>query len=450
MSRFANALKAALESDGSDVVVDEAIDVVPAADVGAADAAGSTPAAAEDEVAVITQDDNVVVDTSDSAEEAVEAVEEAGEEIASTDDQAEELEEAAAGLESIYQALRDASAQKPLSKDTLRFANIGIESYTARLGLGGELALSTEGRADNRISLEGLKETINKAWEAIKRLAIKIWVAIVAFVKRLFSAAERLEHRGRKLIELSGKLGNAAPKNAEVELKGLASRIAVGKDVETNPANGLSVLGNLAQAAGADAAAALEGAKASMAVAELAARGDISASEANTKLAAATKGNGEASKFVDKALPGNLKLTRLSKNLGFTTVNYIGFETAGEGPKDGKMKTMTSSQIRAAGEAAIAAAKTIREVNATADKALGAVKSFKKVEFNKDLSKEQAEAAKQAQAAFRFCVSASGRVISRASAHLLKTGLAYVQVAEKSAAQYAGPAKAKKEDKKAA
>lgn len=442
MSRFSNALKAALESDGTDVI-DEAIDVVPGADTGSADGT--------DDLAVVAQDDNVVVDTSDSAEESVAELDDAEAVITDTDDQADELEEAATGLESIYQALRDAARQKPLSKDTLRFANIGIESYTARLGLGGNLALSTEGRGNNTISLEGLKETINKAWEAIKRLAIRIWVAIVAFVKRLFSTAERLEHRGRKLIELAGKLGSAAPKNAEVELKGLASKIAVGKDIETNPANGIAVLVNLANAAGEDAARNLQGAKECMEVAELAARGDVSATDAAARLKKALAGGNEVGKFVGKQLPGNLKLTQVKKSLGFVEILDVNFVADGEGPKDGKMKTMGSDQIRATGKAAIDAAKAIKDVNNEANKALATVKAFKKVELSKDLSKEQADASRDAQKAFRAATGGSGRIIARATSHLLKTGLAYVQVAEKSAAQYSAKAKTeKKDDKKAA
>jgi len=236
--KFAMELRASLESngDGIDALATDA-PVVTTDEVVATVADTPDTEVVEVEVVALPNEvvDEVVVDNSDSLEEAIEETAAAETALNDNVEQVEELDEAAAGLESIYIALQEMGQGKKVDSTAIRATNLAIESYAARVGLNDSLNVSVES-FNLTASMESIRETLKKMWDAAIKFLIEIKNKVVAFFKRVFTAAGRLEARGKKLssLNLSGQ-----PTEKSFVVKGLAKRLAIGKSVYTDPEKGL-------------------------------------------------------------------------------------------------------------------------------------------------------------------------------------------------------------------
>lgn len=170
-----------------------------------------------DETAEIQQDDNDI-----------------GTEVTAIADAVEEgisLEEHA---EIVADAIEDGEGLTPEHAETL---SIAVESIRNRLGMGGfdRLVPAAEsfGNVDSRLYStklvgEGIKETIQNIWKAIKSMAIRVWERIKLFVAKITGSTKMLVSQVASLKERARKMPTSAkPKNKTIKASGLARDIAV-------------------------------------------------------------------------------------------------------------------------------------------------------------------------------------------------------------------------------
>ncbi len=168
-----------LEDDGSPAVE---INVHVSKDAAAADAAAADVSQAQDDLD----------EQSDDVEDQQEA--------------SDQVEESAANLEAIAIALESAIKEGVVNSQSLHFANLAINNEHRRLGLPEhKVSLESMGTASGRIaqtriSLEDVKETMTKAWEAIKKFFIEIYNRVVEFFVGLFSKVAKLKRYGERLL----------------------------------------------------------------------------------------------------------------------------------------------------------------------------------------------------------------------------------------------------------
>jgi hypothetical protein len=169
-------------------------------------------------------------------EEHREELAEASDDVEAAHEVIEELEEGATGLEGIALSLESSLASGGIGPEAAVFLQHAITAHTKRLGItrslvpsmesfGGE---STKQQATN-ISMESVKETLNKVWEAIKKAFWSVVAAVKAFFDRLFNIGPRIKHAAEGLKK---KVEEAKHENGgEIELGGLAGKISFGGKV---------------------------------------------------------------------------------------------------------------------------------------------------------------------------------------------------------------------------
>ena len=485
MSRHSNALRLALESEGAaaeetviadtgevdvsgptdtkieneDVIVAEADGETGEETIavdGASDAsAGEGPIPGDDGFEgdapeVVADTDSVVVDGSDSAEEAVSDANAAEAEADSTADQKDELAEAAAGLESIYEMMAAAQQNGGLTRQNAHLATIAVESYTARCGetepvmaslenFGGD---STRLRATS-ISLESIGETIQKYWKVVWAFVVKLKDQIWNFIKRLFSASERLAQRGARLAKL--QLSGAA-NTPKIELKGYAKKIAVGTKVVLDPKRGMvdcMMLVNGVTGVAPDfeqKAAAMYNHVHNVAAGKAKAGDDDFAVEF-----ALPKGfKMEGDKMVSAVMPGNFKfeaqqlVLRGGKIKLWNRVTKVKQEA--NISEEAKIDVMSPDQIKETGDCAVELMKQVTAArNATAS-AMQKSKSLKAPAVADGITDEDAKAAKELLTAFRTAEIQQANLTGKVCAAAVNAALTYLKVAEMSAKAYGAKA----------
>ena len=166
------------------------------------------PAEVEQEIAEVQEEGGEVEDLNTAIEEAVE-------DVGTLEDTADVLEESVAeGGEGIDEAGAE-------------IAEIAVESLCRRLGIKKKVMPAMEGFASansrvtaTRVALEGFKDTIARAWAAIKSAFATLWTKIKAFLDSVLNANTKLKNAAeaaKKQVEgVKGKTAAAAEFEKEV------------------------------------------------------------------------------------------------------------------------------------------------------------------------------------------------------------------------------------------
>lgn len=149
---------------------------------------GALPEEAAEAVAEVTEvNDAVAEDVAEGAAIAADTVD--------LEDAIEEIQ----GLETIAEGVEEkVESGEGLSEDAGELLEVAVESACRRLGIKRSSRLSKENYATgsklaaSRLSLEGIKETIVKAWEAVKNFFKGMWVRIKEFFARIFTNLPKL------------------------------------------------------------------------------------------------------------------------------------------------------------------------------------------------------------------------------------------------------------------
>lgn len=448
MSRISNKLRLAMEELDQAEGAGEGTGEAAVVDIG--EAAPGEGADEGEGAGEVSADEYVVSGDAESGDDTAEAaVADAGEaeaELDAVEDQTDQLEESAAGLEAIYDMLLDAQQKGGLNRQAAQAVSIAVEAYTKPLGYDDPIMPSLEHfgadtarlKATN-LSLEGIKETLAKAWEAVKKFVIKIWDGAVNFIKRLFSAAERLKQRGERLskIKLVGKA-----KSANIDAKGLARKLAVGTKVDLNPTSGMEAMTKLASNAAGN-----------MKLLSSAGFDEIIASASNpAALDPKAPENKGMKKLIDQlsgwkkisgseVYPGNVRIDVRSMTFGAVDRRidipyFTKTENADRVPDKATVPTMSPEAIRAAGAAAVKLYEAVSEAKTQSEALSKGAKGLKNIRVPDDLKDGQRKVFNDSLSLIRAASSTNATLSSKICAHCIKTGLTYLQLAERSAAQY--------------
>lgn len=184
--------------------------------------------------------------------EAESAVAEVAEDQAPIDDLATAVEEAAEDidtLENVGDVIEDSvETGEGLPPAAAEIADIAVESIRERLGIKGRrLAPSLEAYGASssrltasRVALEGVKETLKAAWEAVRKAVSALIDRIVGWFKKHFGANEMLEKALAKLEAGADGLGDKKPDVSDFENESVFTGFA-----NKNSVNAASVKGCL-------------------------------------------------------------------------------------------------------------------------------------------------------------------------------------------------------------
>lgn len=490
MSRFTNALRVALEEiaedlDGSqapaadaaeDTVVDVAaepaaaddaaaanVEVVDAADdaaaaadraadaadaaAGAAADASAAAADAADAVEVVSaSDDNVIVDTSDSAEDAVAEAAAAEDDVQDTVEQTEELEEAAAGLESIYNMLAAAQQKGGLTPQAAKAATIAVESYTRRVGIDTPVMMGLEsfGRDSSRmratsLSMEAIKDQLKTIWKAIWNFLVNLKNKIWNFIKRLFSATERLSQRADKLLAL--KLSGTASNTEPLKIKGYAKKVAIGTSIQLDPSKGFAELIKLASEAGSYQATISANTK--KALDAISAGTDVNSVTVEAiPMPKSFTVEGDTAKTV--TLPGNVHFEATKKQyLGgkLSVWRYKKVQEEAKISEEAKIPVLSADGIAKVANAAKALLKAVDEAQKASEEGFKQAKANSQKSAANAKTDDAAKADVAAMYAIRDCEAQGAKLNALICSAAVQAGLVYLKIAEMSAARF-GKAKA--------
>lgn len=459
MSRFTSKLRFSLEemseelenndAASDDTIVDVGGDDEPLVDDVQADDAVADDAADdvvdEQELPAVVSADDVIVDTTDSVENAIAEADDAEEAVDENIEQSEELEEAAEGLESIRDLMIEAQQRGGLSLQAARMANIAVESYAARIGIQSAIMPSMESfggsstrlRATN-LSVESIGDWIKKAWETLKAIVVKIATNIYNYFEKLFNASKALERRAEKLknFKASGK-----PKEATIKSKGLAKKIAIGTKADMSPSTGIALFSKTALGYVGDANSASDSlGQCIEALKSYMSGGSIDG--LNQAVDAATKSikDGPQHQFV---LPGNVKPTpveikwdKLGIRLGYTKLERT--ENYSKVSDEASVPTMSVESINLVGREISVIGKAIDSALVFSNKYK---KTSEKLKAIKTLSEREIPESENGRvnevfSLIRFMSTVYARETAKICSHLTSTAFAYVQLAERSALQY--------------
>lgn len=165
------------------------------------------------------------------------------EQVQVADDEVLTLEDAAAGLETIGSNVEASLEANTLDEQSLKFANLGLEAYGVQLGFerGSFIGLeSAEGEEfDSKVSvgLEGIKETVQKIWRAIKTAVQKAIRAVQDFFAKIWGGVKKLQKINDELLkEVKGLEGEPKEK---ISVSGVSSLIYDGRVTEKSIVQGL-------------------------------------------------------------------------------------------------------------------------------------------------------------------------------------------------------------------
>lgn len=157
------------------------------------------------------------------------------------------LMDIAEGLEAIALGI-EAHRVNGLSQEAAFFANAAIGIHTKKLGLeshedprlGLESFSGSKAGHATRVTMEGLKETIAKVWEAIKQAIIKFTQEVSKFVDRLFDLAPILSEDAKRLLIGADVIGHQATGSFKNE--SISRKIAINGKVPANPVHELKLI----------------------------------------------------------------------------------------------------------------------------------------------------------------------------------------------------------------
>lgn len=446
---FAAMLRASLESDEGVAALASTDPVVttpvPGEDEGAsattAPEEGAEETVVEEEIAILPNDEaeSAIVDNSDSLEEAIIETDEAQDASDKELEKTEVLEEAAQGLESILLTLESHAANGKVDQDVVAVANAAMGVHARKLGIQNEVRLSNENLS---LSMEEAENWVKRAWEALKKAVAAVWESIVNFLKRVFTATGRLKARGERLqkLQLSGE-----PKEKEMRILGLAKRLAVGTKVQLDPEKGLKDLTALVSTTSEWAHKSNRGVLDIHALeAFMKSVGDHSYIKTSKPAGFQLETHREVGlKMTSDLLPGNVRFIGYAESSKFfgtinkvTEKQYLDASTM--------VKVQSPENIRKTGKAVTNLVKVIEAANArlNAAKKKGvmnspSVGSILMDGVNNAKGIDQQVKARLALLNVRRIETVPFQLAAKVIAHATSVAAAYVELAERSATQYA-------------
>lgn len=229
-SRIINALRVSRENLEDDVATS-----IAGADGAAAtdgDAAAVDPAADGGEVVAA---EPAAVEEPDLIDQGEGEVAEAGAEVEANTEVVEGLDDAAAALESIFDAMIDVR-EEGMSPQTARMAAIAVANVTDKLGMESLIPSQehftgqTPRHDATQLSIEQLGKSIKELWKAIWEWIKAMKDSLMHFLQSIFTQLGRAEARFSKLTKQVVGLKSSAKANkaVELELGPLISRFHVG------------------------------------------------------------------------------------------------------------------------------------------------------------------------------------------------------------------------------
>lgn len=474
----------------------EAAAAAAAAVTGEDQAADAADAAAEagdvtEEAAVEAEEAVAEGAEIDSAEEAKAIedghaeIEAAAQDIEDGEAHAEEYEQAAATLESLVDALRDAQKTGGLTPQSAQFFNISFESIGVRLtgkpfqNAHGEACIpsmesfgGTMRRDDaTRISMEAAGDWLKKIWEVLKKTFAQIKAWVIKFVQAVFDQAERFDQRATKIIE-KAKAAKGNAKSDTVELGRAGIKIARNGKVDIADLADLVMLAEEATVRSVEGSKVITAIRAHMnaVVAELA-KADVNSVDLDTLIAArlgiaaaATSGDlksaafsepyedGFAKGFQTELLPGNVRLATIHPGSEGSFGNVLALlrgwrviTIQGEEQEVGAQPTLDLGQIVTVSEnvkKALAAAKKAKDSLKTEQLDLGSITVADAPEENAKViqkfvsttAKSVSHASSSIGALLKYVVGTSGYYLDYAAASLKQYGAEAPAAAEAAAA----------------
>ena len=441
---------AAAAAAAADTTTDDAAAAAAADAAAAAAAAVDTPAA--EPAAEIADPDTLEADLTEAAA-AEQTVDESNDAIA-------ELEEVQTGLESICAKLEAEIAAGGLTPQAAEFMTLSVEAYTNRLGVDAAVpSLESFGGQTSRleatkVSLEGIKETLQQIWQAIVNIAVKVRDAIVNFFKQLFDGAEKLKARAAKLK--AAKIEGTA-KAEKIKIGSIASKIYVDGHVAVT-GRMVADLTKYVEAAGTfDDSVSGVLHKRLQALVSAASTGNLTETAGELK-APAVFSEKKDGKFLTPVLPGGVQFSiePYSHTVGHAKVaeaTFSGFTVSKIVSKAGNLPeeeaTLSAQEIHEVADECEKLADVVIKLRADIEKS-GSKNwnsQLKQVKFNKDLAGDKVSAIKGEMKQFQKMATAQDQATAKVVAWAVGAGRAYLAFAEKSAGQY-GKAAAKADEKK--
>lgn len=444
MSRYANTLRIAME-DGA--IATAADDVVLLDD---------NPVPLDDAQAVA--DEVLDVPAGESEPETTEAVEDGGDpevseqvadEIEAT---LEQLQHSAAGLETIYFALKDAQQRGGLSHQSAIAAKVAVESLTSPLDLNTSVAISVEKfyqdssrlRATS-LSMEQLgaqlKEIWGKIWQFLKDLKNKIW----QFIKNLWSSSEKLKSDAKSLNSMN--LDQSKQSNANISVKGLAAKIARGGQVTMDPVQGMNELITLInESVKFDATADNELKRLKGLIYQVVSgTKKATASEINFKFPLPKGFTKHGEIWQSPILPGNVFIQAKPVNTvnnGIQTFDVSVQKNPAAVKDEATIPTMTVAQIQSVEKLAEALhAANDAAMKQSQARAAEAAKA-ESPKLSETLAPDDAKMVKELLNAYRNAEAKLGQLTAKLCGQALKASQTYLKIAQRSAKEYGGKAAA--------
>lgn len=170
------------------------------------------------------------------------------------DNDVNELVEIASGLEAIQVTAAATISEGGLKRGGAAMMHVAVEGYATRLGLEESMipaieSFGSEGEAmtATQISVEGIKDTIMRVWEAVKAALVKAMEAVKAWFTKFFINAEKIKARAEAVKEsVKDKTGDA--EEAKVSVGGAVAKLHKGGklgSVSTVAAEVKSILGDV-------------------------------------------------------------------------------------------------------------------------------------------------------------------------------------------------------------
>ncbi len=439
MSRYASAVRIAMEGSEVEAQTDKVElldDSVPLDDANAV----------ADEVLEVPEDQRLTqAEEEDDSDGDFEQSEREADEIEAT---LEQLQHSAAGLETIYFALKEAQQRGGLSHQSAIAAKVAVESLTNPLNLNTATTISTEKfytdssrlRATS-LSMEQigaqLKEIWNTIWNFLKDMKNKIW----QFIKNLFSSSEKLRSDAKALN--SANLDQSKQASATITVKGLAKNIARGGQVTMDPVQGMNELINLINESVQFDANADQELKRLRDLIFQAVSGTkkVTAAEINFKFPLPKGFHKQGEFWQSPILPGNVFIQAKPVNTvtpGIQTFDVKVVKNPATVKDVATIPTMTVAQIASVEKlvetlhAAHAAA-----VKQSSDRAAAAAKA-ESPKLSDTLSAEDAKMAKELLNAYRNAEAKLGQLTAKLCGQAQKAAQTYFKIAQLSAKEYGG------------
>ena len=177
-------------------------------------------------LASMESEQDVVEEVLDTAENVEADLGEAAEVAGDIDDGIAAIDQGEADaetLETIADTLEETEQEGGADPVTARVAEVAVEAIYARLGITRKPVSSMEAFGDKatrvqatKLSVEGIREVVEKVWEAVKGILAKIKDWLVNFYKSIFDAQVKLQKRAEGILEKAKTL-SGTPAEAQVE-----------------------------------------------------------------------------------------------------------------------------------------------------------------------------------------------------------------------------------------